>query len=90
MEKDATYHESAIQYNEELADFANKLSKRLKHEEIARWSRAVAKQHNFHAARHKRALRKVVSEKAAQETETSSEGVVATPKKDDIAESKES
>lgn len=76
MLKDATYHKAAIQYNEELATFAEDLSKRLEHEEVARWSRAVAKQHAFHAGRHKKALKKVESGEAAEAT---------TPESDDIS-----
>ena len=56
MQKDASYHKSAIQYNEELADFAGALADRLEHEEVARWARAVSKQHRFHAERHKKAF----------------------------------
>ncbi len=62
MQKDANYHESAIRYNEELAAFAEDLSERLKHEVIKQWSRAVAKQHRFHAGRHKKALIKMLAE----------------------------
>lgn len=59
MLKDRSYHESAIQYNEELAEFAEGLAERIEHEEVARWSRSVAKQHRFHAGRHKKALQKL-------------------------------
>lgn len=59
MLKDASYHQAAIQYNDEIADFAEALSTKLDHEEVARWSRAVAKQHRFHAGRHKKALEKL-------------------------------
>jgi hypothetical protein len=56
MQKDASYHKSAIQYNEELADFAEDLAGRLEHEEVARWARSVSKQHRFHFGRHQKAL----------------------------------
>lgn len=59
MPKDASYHEAAIRYNEEIAAFAEDLSERLEHEEVARWSKAVGKQHRFHGGRHKRALNKI-------------------------------
>lgn len=59
MQKDASYHKAAIQYNEDLADFAEALAEKLEHAEVARWSRAVSKQHKFHAGRHKKALAKL-------------------------------
>lgn len=59
MLKDASYHEAAIQYNGELAEFAEKLADRLKHPEVERWARSVAKQHRFHEGRHKKALDKI-------------------------------
>jgi hypothetical protein len=67
MMKDASYHKSAIQYNEELADFAEGLSGRLEHPEVSRWARSVSKQHKFHAGRHKQALSKM--EHPPEETE---------------------
>jgi hypothetical protein len=56
MQKDISYHQSAIQYNEELADFAEDLSKRLENAEVAKWAQSVSKQHRFHAGRHKKSL----------------------------------
>lgn len=77
MHKDASYHRSAIQYNEELAEFAEELSGRLEHEEVARWARSVAKQHRFHAGRHKRALSKLESgEGTVVDTEDGGEDLV--------------
>lgn len=61
MQKDASYHKSAIQYNEELAEKAEELAEKVEHEEVQRWSRSVAKQHRFHAGRHKKALAKLES-----------------------------
>lgn len=57
--KDASYHQAAIQYNDELADFAEDLSARINHEEVARWPKSVSKQHRFHAGRHRKALEKL-------------------------------
>lgn len=62
MQKDRSYHEAAIQYNEEIEEFANELATRLEHEEVSRWARSVAKQHHFHAGRHKKALAKFDSQ----------------------------
>jgi hypothetical protein len=63
MQKDRSYHEAAIKYNEELAEFAEDLSDRLKDEfgdkEPVRWALSVAKQHRFHAGRHEKALKKL-------------------------------
>lgn len=77
MPKDAAYHESAIRYNERLADFAKGLEKSIAHPEIQKWCRAVAAQHDFHLARHRQALNKVrqkAEENAVVETEDGSEG----------------
>lgn len=59
MPKDVSYHEAAIKYNDELAEFAEGLSGRLDHEEISKWSMAVSKQHKFHAGRHRNALKQL-------------------------------
>lgn len=68
MMKDASYHKSAIQYNEELAEFAEGLSSRLEHPEVSRWARSVSKQHKFHAGRHKQALSKMEHPSPPEET----------------------
>ena len=62
MQKDASYHRSAIQYNEELAEFAESLAGDLEDPEVARWSMSVSKQHRFHAGRHRKALAKLQTE----------------------------
>lgn len=59
MPKDAAYHEAAIQYNDELADFAKALAARLEHPTVAGWARAVENQHRFHSSRHQNAIRKL-------------------------------
>jgi hypothetical protein len=73
MQKDASYHESAIRYNEEIAKFAEDLEPTLEHDEVKRWSRAVAKQHRFHAGRHKKALNKLQSSDQDNEVEDAPE-----------------
>lgn len=60
MQKDQSYHESAIRYNEGLAEFAETLAPTLEHEEVRRWCTAVGKQHRFHAKRHRSALNKIL------------------------------
>lgn len=62
MTKNAIYHESAVLYNEEFVEFSNNLADRVEDPEIKRWCRAIAKQHEYHADRHKRALRKMERE----------------------------
>lgn len=59
MLKDASYHQAAIQYNGELAKFAEDLADELGHPEVERWARSVAKQHRFHEGRHQKALDKI-------------------------------
>lgn len=70
MPKDAAYHESAIRYNQEIAQFAEDLAPTLEDEEVQRWSRAVAKQHRFHEGRHKKALSKLSQDQEAIEPVT--------------------
>lgn len=74
MQKDRVYHEAAIQYNEELAQFAEGLSERLEHEEVARWAKSVAKQHHFHAGRHTKALEKLDRQRDRETVETEDGG----------------
>ena len=62
MLKTKSYHESAIVYNEKLAEFAEELSKKLVNEEVQRWCKAVGKQHRFHAKRHRAALERILDE----------------------------
>lgn len=57
--RDASYHESAIVYNDALAEFAKELSSRIEHPEVARWPLAISKQHEFHAERHRNSLAKL-------------------------------
>jgi rubrerythrin len=59
MEKDASYHKSAIQFNEELADFARELAQKLENEEVRRWARVTSKQHRYHANKHKKSLARI-------------------------------
>jgi hypothetical protein len=59
MQKNQAYHEACIEYNEGIADAAEKLAPTLGHEEPQRWCRSVAKQHRFHAKRHQSALDKL-------------------------------
>lgn len=78
MQKDVNYHESAVEYNDELAKFADSLAGRLEHPEVQRWCRSVAKQHKFHAGRHQKALRKLQEQEdgSTVETEDGGEDVV--------------
>lgn len=73
MQKDATYHKAAIQYNDELADFAATLAERLGHHVVAGWCRSVEKHHRFHSSRHRIALEKL-SEREAGAVENTEDG----------------
>lgn len=67
MQKDASYHRSAVQYNEELEKFARELAKRLEHPQIKKWALSVARQHKFYRIRHKKALNYVTSQNNEQQ-----------------------
>ncbi len=75
MEKDSTYHTSAVQYNEGLAEAAEKLAETLKHPEIQKWCRGVGKQHRFHAKRHKAALSKLNANEDPDNVERIADGL---------------
>lgn len=75
MQKDQAYHESAIAYNEGLAEFAENLVPTLEHDEVKRWCTAVGKQHRFHAKRHRNALNKLLLKQAAPPVETVMDGM---------------
>lgn len=57
--KDRGYHESAIIYNQELAELAEELVDRVQNDVVKHWCRSVAKQHRFHEDRHTKALAKL-------------------------------
>jgi len=59
MQKDRTYHQSAIEYNDAFVEFAEKIAETVEHPEVRRWCRGIAKQHKFHAGRHRKALEKL-------------------------------
>jgi hypothetical protein len=79
MQKDQGYHESAIAYNEGLAEFAENLVPSLKNEEVKRWCTAVGKQHRFHAKRHRSALNKLLLKQAAPPVEVLADGLDVPP-----------
>ena len=67
MQKNVSYHESAIQYNEQLALEAEKQEQLVEHSEVKKWCRSVARQHRFHEKRHRSALAKMLKVQAAAE-----------------------
>jgi hypothetical protein len=67
MQKNVSYHESAIQYNEELALEAEKQEQLVEHPEVKKWCRSVARQHRFHEKRHRASLAKMLRVQAAAE-----------------------
>ena len=84
MQKDQTYHESAIKYNEGLAEFAENLAPTLEHEEVRRWCVAVGKQHRFHAKRHRSALNKLLLKQDTPPVEAVMDGM-DVPEAEDLA-----
>lgn len=89
-QKDTVYHESAIQYNDEIAEFTDELAERIDHPEVARWSRAVAKQHRFHSGRHKKALSKLnTSDDSTADTEDGGEDQALDAPPSSVAEQQE-
>jgi len=75
MQKDQSYHESAILYNEELAEFAENLAPTLEHAEVQKWCTAVGKQHRFHAKRHRSALNKLLMKQIPAPVEALADGL---------------
>lgn len=73
-DRDPSYYESAIRYNEELAKFAADLAPTIEHEEPRRWCLSVAKQHRFHANRHKKALDKLRAKLKSADRAPSADG----------------
>lgn len=59
MQKDLSYHQSAIQYNDMLAAASEEAAEKVEHPEVQKWCRSVAKQHRFHAKRHRSSLAKM-------------------------------
>lgn len=59
------YHESAIAYNKEMAKRARELanSDDVTDQEVKRWCRAIARQHDEHIPYHERALRRLRKQK---------------------------
>jgi hypothetical protein len=88
MQKDQAYHESAIAYNEGLAEYAENLATTLEHEEVRRWCIAVGKQHRFHAKRHRNALNKLILKQAAPPVETVMDGMDVPPQAEPVVEEK--
>jgi len=75
MQKDQSYHESAIKYNEGIAEFAENLAPELEHEEVQKWCTSVGKQHRFHAKRHRSALNKLLLKKVPAPVEAIADGL---------------
>lgn len=75
MQKDQSYHESAIKYNEGIAEFAENLAPTLEHAEVQKWCTSVGKQHRFHAKRHRSALNKLLLKQIPPPVEAISDGL---------------
>lgn len=76
MQKDLSYHQSAIAYNDALAVAAHEIAGKIPHPEVQKWCRSVQKQHEFHAKRHRSALKKIEREMAQEEETNGQEFVV--------------
>ena len=87
MQKDQAYHEDAITYNEDIAEFAENLAPKLKNETVNQWCLSVAKQHRFHAKRHRSALNKILLHQPAGEVEQIVDGLDVPEPKEDEGES---
>jgi len=75
MQKDQTYHESAIKYNEGIAEIAETLAPTLEDEQVRKWCTAVGKQHRFHAKRHRSALNKILLKQSVPSVEVVMDGM---------------
>jgi len=84
MLKDQIYHESAIKYNEGLAEFAETLAPTLENEEVRKWCTAVGKQHRFHAKRHRSALNKILMKEVAPSVEVVRDGMDVPADTEDV------
>lgn len=77
MSKDASYHEAAVFYNEQLAiraeELVTEIGEKFGEVDPYRWARSVGKQHRFHEGRHKKALDKIRRGEKTVETEDGGE-----------------
>lgn len=77
MSKDASYHEAAVYYNEQLAiraeELVTEIDEKFGEVDPYRWARSVGKQHRFHEGRHKKALDKIRRGEKTVETEDGGE-----------------
>ena len=62
-----TYHRSAVEYNDALAEVAREKAESVEDPTVKKWCTSVMKQHEFHGDRHRSALEKLLS-KQAEET----------------------
>lgn len=74
--KDESYHESAVYYNEEVQKAIEKIAENIAHPVPRKWALSVARQHKYHAGRHRRALTKLREEGAGAVVETEDGGEV--------------
>ena len=78
MQKTVTYHSSAILYNYLLAEAARNAAEAVEHPVVKGWCVGIAKQHEFHAKRHRASLAKLESKNASTESKTVEATVPAT------------
>lgn len=70
MQKNVTYHSSAVLYNEMLEERAREAAEKVEHPVVKKWCISIANQHEFHANRHRRALAKLERKIARKKTIT--------------------
>ena len=59
MQKTVTYHSSAVLYNELLAEAARDAAGKVDDPVVKKWCEGIAKQHDFHAERHRASQEKL-------------------------------
>ena len=59
MQDKTTYHSSAIVYNDMFVEVARAAADKVEDPKVKEWCTSIAKQHEFHAKRHRAALAKL-------------------------------
>ena len=84
MARNPAYHQSAIIYNERLAEAAEELAPTIEDEEVRKSCTSVGKQHRFHAKRHRSALNKLLTKQEAAPVEQIPDGLDVPEPEEDV------